>query len=142
MAKFSSEIPNELFHQLERFSVKDMMSEMVAEAGKAVLNNMRDNMHKVFKTTKSLDKGLKMTKVYKTSSDDGINVAIGFYGYDTEKISEKYPKGKPIPLIAMAREYGTSSGEKKRPFMRKSFKKAEIEAIMQKVQDKYIGGDD
>jgi hypothetical protein len=28
----------------------------------------------------------------------------------------------PIPLKALAREYGTSRGEKKKPFMRKAFK--------------------
>ena len=56
-----------------------------------------------------------------------------FYGYNDE--------GVPIPLIAQAREYGTSRGEAKKPFFRKSFKKADIEQAMQKVQDKYIKGD-
>ena len=90
-------------------------------------------MARAFKTTKSLDKGLKITKVYKTPSDDGINVHVGFYGYNDERV--------PIPLIAMAREYGTSKGEKKKPFLRKSFKKQEIEQAMLEVQDKYLKGD-
>ena len=38
----------------------------------------------------------------------------------------------------MAREYGTPTEEKK-PFLRKSFKKKEIELAMTKVQEKYIG---
>ena len=46
--------------------------------------------------------------------------------------------GIPVPLIAIAREFGTSSGEAKKPFFRKSFKKAEIEVEMKKVQDKYL----
>ena len=94
-------------------------------------------MGKVFKSTRSLEKGLKITKVYKTPSDDGINVKIGFYGYNDE--------GVPIPLIAQAREYGTSVNgkqhEAKKPFFRKSFKKKDIEQAMQSVQDKYIKGD-
>jgi hypothetical protein len=76
--------------------------------------------------------------VYKTPSDDGINVHIGFYGYNADKKTKAHPKGVPIPLIAMAREYGTSSGEKKKPFFRKSFSKKEIEQAMQEVQDRYI----
>ena len=112
------------------------------------------NMKSVFKTTKSLEKGLKVTRVYKTPSDDGINVHIGFYGYadsdkpvkitTTSKKGKKYTyerSGVPIPLIAIAREYGTSRGEAKKPFFRKSFKKKEIEAVMQSVEDKYIKGD-
>lgn len=47
-------------------------------------------------------------------------------------------KGVPVPLICSAREYGTSHGEAKKPFFRKSFKKAEIETAMLKVQEKYI----
>jgi hypothetical protein len=43
--------------------------------------------------------------------------------------------------MAMAREYGTSSGERKKPFLRKSFKKTEIEQAMKQVQEKYIEGD-
>ena len=106
---------------------------MVEEGGKVVYKLIKSNMTRAFKTTKSLDKGLKITRVYKTKSDDGINVHVGFYGYND--------KGVPIPLIAMAREYGTSKGEKKKPFLRKSFKKKEIEQVMKSVQDKYIKGD-
>jgi len=133
MARFNAEIPNELLKQLEELSYGEMTKEMVQEAGKVVFENVKNNMRKVFKSTKSLEKGLKITKVYQTQSDDGINVHIGFYGYDDE--------GVPIPLKALAREYGTSRGEQKKPFFRKSFKKAEIESIMKQVQDKYIKGD-
>lgn len=135
MAKFQSELPNDLIKQLEEINTKSdkIFGEMVEEGGKVVYKLVKSNMTKSFKSTKSLDKGLKITKVYKTESDDGINIHIGFYGYNDE--------GVPIPLIAMAREYGTSKGEKKKPFLRKSFKKKEIEQAMMRVQDKYIKGD-
>ena len=135
MAKFHSELPNDLikvFEDLET-NCEDMLGEMCNAGAKVVYSNVKSNMSKAFKSTRSLEKGLKITKVYKTPSDDGINVHIGFYGYNDE--------GVPIPLIAQAREYGTSSGEKKKPFFRKSFKKKDIEEAMQKVQDKYIKGD-
>ena len=135
MAKFQSEVPNDLIKQFEELNTNydKVFGEMVEVGAEVAYKNIKSNMSKAFKTTKSLNKGLKITKVYKTPSDDGINVHIGFYGYADD--------GTPIPLIAMAREYGTSRGEKKKPFMRKSFKKKEIEQAMLKVQDKYIKGD-
>lgn len=135
MAKFKSELPYELmkvFEDLET-NCEDMFGEMCQAGAEVVYNNVKSNMSKAFKSTKSLDKGLKITKVYKTPSDDGINVHIGFYGYTED--------GTPIPLIAQAREYGTSRGEAKKPFFRKSFKKKDIEQAMQNIQDKYIKGD-
>ena len=135
MAKFHSELPNDLikvFEDLET-NCEDMFGEMCKAGAEVVHAKVKANMGKVFKSTKSLEKGLKITRVYKTPSDDGINVHVGFYGYTED--------GVPIPLIAQAREYGTSKGEAKKPFFRKSFKKKEIEQAMQKVQDKYIKGD-
>ena len=135
MAKFQSELPNDLIKVFEDLETNcdEMLGEMCEAGAEVVYNNALSNMKKAFKSTRSLEKGLKITKVYKTPSDDGINVHIGFYGYTED--------GVPIPLIAQAREYGTSKGEEKKPFFRKSFKKAQIEEAMQKVQDKYIKGD-
>lgn len=135
MAKFKSELPYDLLKVFEDLETdcEEMFGEMCKSGAEVVYNNVKSNMKRAFKSTRSLDKGLKITKVYKTPSDDGINVHIGFYGYND--------KGVPIPLIAQAREYGTSSGEAKKPFFRKSFKKKEIEQAMQSIQDKYIKGD-
>ena len=135
MAKFQSELPHELMQVFEDLETNctEMFGEMCKAGATVVYNNVRVNMAKVFKSTRSLEKGLKITKVYKTPSDDGINVHLGFYGYDENNV--------PIPLIAQAREYGTSKGEAKKPFFRKSFKKKEIEQAMQVVQDKYIKGE-
>ncbi len=135
MAKFKNELPYELMKVFEDLETNcdEMFGEMCKAGAEVVYNKVKGNMAKVFKSTRSLEQGLKITKVYKTPSDDGINVHIGFYGYNDE--------GVPIPLIAQAREYGTSSGEAKKPFFRKSFKKKDIEQAMQVVQDKYIKGD-
>ena len=147
MARFKEELPYELIRVFEDLETncEDIFGEMCKAGAEVVHKNVLSNMKKVFETTDSLEKGLKITKVYKTPSDDGINVHVGFYGYNDE--------GVPIPLIAMAREYGTygsnptskgnkkTKGEAKRPFFRKSFKKKDIEQAMQEVQDKYIKGD-
>lgn len=143
MAKFQGEVPNELmkvFEDLET-NCENIFGEMCKAGAETVYSKVQNNMEKAFADTKTLEKGLKITKVYKTPSDDGINVHIGFYGYNTDKKTKKHPNGVPIPLIAMAREYGTSSGEAKKPFFRKSFKKKDIEQAMKRVQDKYIKED-
>ena len=142
MAKFNAELPNDLikvFDELET-NASTMMGEMCKAGATVVYNKVVSGLGKAFKSTGSLLKGLKVTKVYHTPSDDGINVHIGFYGYDGVP-TKKYPKGTPIPLKAMAREYGTSRGEKKKPFLRKAFAKNEIEQAMMEVQNRYIEDD-
>lgn len=144
MARFDSELPTELlkvFDELET-NCEEFFGNMAKAGAEIVYKNVKSNMAKSFKSTKALDKGLKITKVYKTPSDDGINVYVGFYGYDPDsKPTKRHPYGTPIPLIALAREYGTSRGEQKKPFLRKSFNKSQIEQEMLKVQNKYIKGD-
>lgn len=144
MARFDSELPTELlkvFDELET-NCEEIFGNMTKAGAEVVYKNVKSNMAKSFKSTKALDKGLKITKVYKTPSDDGINVYVGFYGYAPDsKPTKRHPYGTPIPLIAMAGEYGTSRGEQKKPFLRKSFNKSQIEQKMLKVQNKYIKGD-
>ena len=126
----------EVFEDLE-INSSVMMGEMCKAGARVVYDKVVSGLGKAFKSTESLLKGLKITKVYETPSDDGINVHIGFYGYDGEPTNQ-YPKGTPIPLKAMAREYGTSRGEKKKPFLRKAFAKKDIEQAMMEVQNRYI----
>lgn len=139
MANFKEELPQELIKQFEGLEVNttEMMQEMTKAGAKIVYKNVLSNMKKSFKSTKSLEKGLRITKVYRTSNDE-ISSKIAFYGYDRNKKTKKYPNGVPIPLIALAREYGTSSGEQKKPFFRQSFKRKEIENAMLKIQEKYL----
>ena len=143
MARFNAELPNDLmkvFDELET-NAPEMMGEMCKAGATVVYKKVVANLGKVFERTDTLLKGLKITKIYKTPSDDGINVHVGFYGYNTDKKTKAHPKGVPIPLIAMAREYGTSSGEDKKPFFRKSFAKKDIESAMLEVQNRYIKED-
>lgn len=140
MAKFSAELPNDLikvFDELET-NVEEMMGNMTQAGAKAVYDIATANMRKVFKSTKSLEKGLKITKYWK-NSNGVILTKVAFYGYvPGSPRTKRHPRGTPIPLIAMAREYGTSRGEAKKPFFRRAFKKTEIEKAMLKVQEKYL----
>jgi hypothetical protein len=144
MARYKAELPNDLIKEFEELgkNAEKMIGEMTKAGAEVAYELVKTNMKKSFKTTKSLEKGLKMTKVYKAPSKDSIGVYIGFYGYDPDsKPTKRHPYGTPIDLIAKAREYGTSRGEDKKPFFRKSFKRKDIEQAMLSVQKKYIKGD-
>lgn len=159
MAKFTSEIPNDLIHvfdELDENSEK-MMSEMTNAGAEVVYQLVLKNMAKAFKDVSRISKNVKITKVYKTPSDDGINTKVGIYGYlsgtagkaftTTRKKGGKtkkytYNNGTPAPFVALAREYGTAHGESRYPFFKKSFKKSEIEAAMKEVEKKYLPKDE
>ena len=150
MAKFSVELPKDVMDEIDK-RVKDtpkMMEEMTKAGAEVVYQNVIRNMKGSFKDSSKLEPYLKITKTYRTFSDDAINTKVAFYGYykpETKTFTKKGKGGQsytyngvPVPLIVMAREYGTSSGEQKKPFMRKSFRKNQIEKAMMSVQDKYI----
>ena len=133
MAKFTEELPVELIRQFEELNLgaTDMMKKMTEAGAKVVYTNVKSNLKKVLnRRTGVLEKSLIITRPYKNSKEE-IATKVGFYGYDRN--------GIPNPLKAMAREYGTSNGEAKKPFLRPAFKKkTEIEQAMQSVQDEYL----
>lgn len=134
MAKFKSEIPKELLDQLKTLEQGKMVEEMVDAGATVVYENIKRNMTSAFEDTEELKKTLRRTKVYKTRADDGVNEKVAFYGYFMNKQGKKVP----APLVVQAREYGTSRGEAKKPFIRRSFNKAQIERAMLDVQKEYI----
>lgn len=148
MAIFNEELPNDLIKQFQtlEISAKRMMENMTRAGAEVVYKNVKSNMKSSFKDSSKLEPYLKITKVYSTK-DGSINTKVAFYGYykEKERTYTRKAKGKeysyngiPVPLIIRAREYGSSSGEAKKPFFRKSFKKAEIEKAMLKEQEKFL----
>lgn len=134
MARFDAELPNDLIKQFEALDTdtEKMLGSMTEAGAEVVLKNVISNMPKSFKDSKIM-KCLKKTKVYKTKSDDGINTKVAFYGYFKNKRGVE----TPAPLVANIFEHGTSTVDKQ-PFMRKSFKKAEIEKAMIEEQKKFL----
>ena len=152
MARFKTELPTELINQFKALSdnSEKMIEEMTEAGAKVVYDNVLNNMQASFQDANKLRPYLKITRTYRTPSDDGINTKIGFYGYykdkaftvKNKKSGEIYSYvGVPVPLIVRAREFGSSSGEAKKPFFRKSFNKSQIETAMLEVQKKYIKED-
>lgn len=149
MAKFSCELPIELIRELSKLeqNTPKMMEEMTKAGAEVVKKNVVSNMKSSFEDSSKLEKYLQITRTYRTK-DGSVNTKVAFYGYYkkgsktfsiTSKKGTTYSyDGIPVPLIVRAREFGSSSGEAKRPFFRKSFNKSQIESEMLKVQKKYI----
>ena len=134
MASFHAELPMDLIKSFEELEVATprMMGDMTRAGAETVKRTVENNLSKSFKSTDRLKECLFVTKTYRTPSDDSINNKVMIYGYlDNDKKT-------PAPLVAMAREYGTSRGEAKKPFFRKSFKKSDIESAMREEESKYL----
>lgn len=134
MARYEMELPTELisiFSTLEK-NEKKMIEDMTKAGAKVVLKNIKSNVPDSFHGS-NIMKCLKVTKTYKTPSDDGINTKVAFYGY----FENKQGRRVPAPLVCNVFEYGRRTIQK-RPFLRKSFNNKEIEKAMLQVQKKYI----
>lgn len=80
---------------------------------------------------------VKLSRVYKTPSDDGINTKVMITGYFINKEGRK----TPAPLVANMFEYGSDKKKyPKQPFFRKSFKKSQIMKAMEEAQKNLSGG--
>lgn len=136
MARMEVELPTELMKTFEELNVntQKMLEEMTQEGANTVLANVKANVPASFHSS-GIMRCLKITRPYYTPSDGGRNTKVAFYGY----FENKDGKRTPAPLVCNLFEYGRSNSPyPKHPFMRRSFKKGQIEAAMMKVQDKYL----
>ena len=136
MAKFVMELPKEIMQDIEYINKNSdkIFGEMTKAGAEVTVRNVKTNIPKGFADSEIMN-CLKITKVYKTPSDDGINTKVAFYGYFTNKNGVK----TPAPLVANVYEYGSSKFAK-RPFFRRSFNKAQIEQAMLQAQKQYSKG--
>lgn len=138
MAKFELELPESLIKDFQKINsnAQEIFEGMTRAGAEIVMGNVQNNLPDQLKTSNIVD-NLKMTRSYKTPSDDGINTKVAFYGYFTNRDGKEVP----APLIANLFEYGRSDSPfPKQPFLRKSFRKGEIEKAMLKAQRELSGG--
>ena len=138
MAKFNMELPNDIMKDFQRIynDSEKIFGKMTQAGAQAVKKNIIANVPKSIRQSKMMN-CLKVTEVYKTPSDDGINTKVGFFGH----FQNEDGKTVPAPLVANVFEYGRSNAPfPKQPFMRKSFKKSDIEQAMMKAQSEASGG--
>lgn len=140
MAKYKMELPTELMQTFKNLdaNTEKMLGEMCQAGAEVVKENTWNNMPKGLKDAISVSDNLVTSRVYKTPSDDGINVQCMIVGY----FKNEDGKQTPAPLVANMFEYGSRKRKyPKHPFFRKSFRKAQIERAMMDVQKKYIKED-
>lgn len=137
MAKFMLELPDAVMKDFKKIhdNAEDIFGAMIEAGAKVVVKNIQANVPESFKRSKIMD-CLRLTRIYKTPSDDGINIKVAFYGYFE---NHNGVVDTPAPLVANVFEYG-SSKFKKQPFLRKSFNKRQIQKAMLEAQKEASGG--
>ena len=159
MARFNLELPTDIMKDVENLNrnAEQIFSGMVEAGAEVVKANVKANA-----PIPELSSRVKVSKTYKTPSDGGINRKVyigGYIPFKGKRSSVTIPakgkeytnkKGVPAGFVAMMYEYGssdrqTTEGENrgvfpKRPFVRKAFRKAQIEQAMLKAQKELSGG--
>lgn len=136
MARFEMQLPKDIMKDIEYINNNSdkIFGQMTKAGAEVTLKNVRSNIPPNFYDSDIMN-CLKITKIYKTPTDGGINTKVGFFGYFTNENGVK----TPAPLVVNVFEYGSSKFTK-RPFFRKSFKKADIERAMLEAQKQYSKG--
>ena len=138
MARFEMQLPDEIMKDLRTIydNADQIFGEMTKAGAEVALANVRANAPASLQDS-NIMQCLKITRTYKTPSDDGINTKVGFFGY----FKTKDGRTLPAPLIANVFEYGRSNLPfPKQPFLRRSFRKGQIEKVMLAAQKKASGG--
>lgn len=138
MARFVMELPDEIMKDFQRINdnYEQIFGEMTKAGAEVALQNISANVPAGIKKSPMMG-CLKMTRTYKTPSDDGINTKVGFYGYFINENGERVP----APLVANVFEYGRSNAPfPKQPFLRRAFSKGKIEKAMLEAQRRASGG--
>ena len=138
MARFEMQLPTEIMKDFQKINdnADEIFGEMTKAGAEVVDHNIRANLPQSIRNSKMMQ-CLQTTRVYKTPSNDGINTKVAFYGYFVNEDG----KTVPAPLVANVFEYGRSNAPfPKQPFLRKSFKKSEIEKAMLDAQRRASGG--
>ena len=138
MAKFVLELPDSILNDFRRIydDSEKIFGAMTRAGAEVAYRNMVALAPKGIKDSEMMN-NLQITDVYRTPSDGGINTKVAFYGY----FKNKEGKIVPAPLVANVFEHGRSNLPfPKHPFMRKSFRKNQIEEAMLEAQKEASGG--
>lgn len=143
MAKMELELPTEVLKDIEYIykNAKGIFGEMTTAGAKVAYENIVRNAPAGMQQSAELMGCLKLTRVYETPTDNGINTKVLFSGYFTNENGVK----TPAPLVANIFEYGRSDealhgGVQKQPFLRRSFNKNQITRAMLEAQKKASRG--
>ena len=78
MAKFKMELPSEIMKDFQKIydNADEIFGEMTRAGAEVVMNNVKASV-----PLTSMSGHVKLSKTYKTPSDDGINTKVYFSGY-------------------------------------------------------------
>ena len=138
MARFDVELPTEIIKEIQKISnnCDEILGGMTQAGAEVAYHNVVANVPAGIRKSNMMN-NLKISKVYKTPSDGGINTKVLFAGYFVNEEGVR----TPAPLVANVFEYGRSDRQfPKHPFLRRSFSKGAIEKAMLDAQKKLSGG--
>lgn len=138
MARFEMQLPDEIMKDVQRLNdnYEAIFGGMTKAGAEVAMQNIVASVPTGIRESNMMS-CLKITRTYRTPSDDGINTKVGFYGYFINKDGVL----TPAPLVANVFEYGRSNAPfPKQPFLRKSFSKGRIEKAMLDAQRTLSGG--
>lgn len=138
MAKFTADIDENVLKDISYIDKQfdHIFGGMTKAGAEVVYKNVIANLPGSLSSS-GFAKNVKLSRVYKTPSDDGINTKVMITGYFINKDGRK----TPAPLVANMFEYGsTKKNYPKQPFFRKSFKRSQIMKAMEEEQKKLSGG--
>ena len=112
---------------------------MTKAGAEIALQNVKANAPSGWRGSNIMN-NIKLSQTYKTPSDDGINTKVIISGYFTTQPDKNgHTYVHPAPLVANVFEYGSTKFSKQ-PFLRKSFRKGQIEKAMLQSQKDLSGG--
>ena len=138
MAKFTANIDDSVLKDISYIDkqFENIFGGMTKAGAEVVYKNVISALPESLRSS-GFSSHVKLSKVYKTPSDDGINTKVMITGYFKNKEGKK----TPAPLVANMFEYGSDKRNyPKQPFFRKSFKKSQIMKAMEDAQKKLSGG--
>ena len=138
MAKFTANIDDSVLKDISYIDKQfdHIFGGMTQAGAEVVYKNVISSLPEALKSS-GFTKNVKLSRVYKTPSDDGINTKVMITGYFKNNEGKK----TPAPLVANMFEYGSDKKKyPKHPFFRKSFKKSQIMKAMEDAQKQLSGG--
>ena len=138
MAKFTADIDESVLKDISYIDkqFENIFGGMTKAGAEVVYKNVISALPESLRSS-GFSSHVKLSKVYRTPSDDGINTKVMITGYFKNKEGKK----TPAPLVANMFEYGSSKKKyPKQPFFRKSFKKSQIMKAMEEAQKNLSGG--
>ena len=152
MARFKMELPREIIDDIKK--VRDSSAEIFGAMTRAGAEVVAENVRATVPLPE-MKEHVKLTRIYITPTDDGINTKVYLHGYLPFKGNRRLfvrrgreggevyvtTKGVPVGFLAQVYEYGRSTAPfPKRPFFRKAFNREQITKAMLKAQKEASGG--